>query len=463
MKILLVDPPVSPYAWNQTPAPPLGLLYLAAAVKNRWAGLAGSHDVQVLPLPLFRECPEQKLSSTLLDYEPDVVGFSVPTPSTPMVVSLSALAREISPQSKILLGGYQATIDSGTFLSQGLADMIVCGEGETPFCELLQALSVKAYSDLARIQGIAFLTPAGLVHINPPAPRLRYLDRLPFPARSLIPMESYRQASLYRAGEMIGSRGCPWECKFCYSPQLWGGAVYRSAPNILQEIEEMLDQYGLDSIRFGDDTFTTSRSRVLDFCNEIGRRGLAFQWEARTRIDLMDEELLYRMKETGLVRLQVGVETIQDASLQEMNKRCKFSAYERFFQVVNKVGVGVRVSVIIGLPNETPAEMLATLSWVENHLTEQDQFIRCMFTPYPGLPLNAKSWNTLSYDLAKYTMDIPLVTSHLFSYDELLCVKKKADALMYQYGPEESIRHPMPQGFPGSMVPNSAITQEKAG
>jgi len=141
----------------------------------------------------------------------------------------------------------------------------------------------------------------------------------------------------------------------------------------------------------------------------------------------------------------VGIETISNRVLRGINKQVDASTYESLFRVIRKLDLGVIVSVIVGLPNETPEEMLATLSWIEGHLTSKDRFIRCLFTPFPGLKIHdSQDFSIFSTDLSMYTMDIPLVTSSLFSLGELLAVKDVADQLMLRFGPSESTRNPMP-------------------
>ena len=91
LRILLVEPPASPYAWQGCAAPPLGLLYIAAALRNDSFGSTHQHDVAVLPLQLLNAGFAAALISMLQSFEPDIVGFSTPTPSYPAVLELARL------------------------------------------------------------------------------------------------------------------------------------------------------------------------------------------------------------------------------------------------------------------------------------------------------------------------------------------------------------------------------------
>lgn len=455
MNILLVDVPLSPYSWNQEPAPPLGLLYLAAAVRHRLFGIAQTHEVVVLPLQLHKVLnrldPAQILVDTIQGFRPDVIGFSTQTPSTPIALALAQVARLWAPTAVIVMGGYQATVDTEGLLTRNSeVDVLVRGEGEKPFCELIHLLEEHAWDDLHRIPGIAYRKDDGRICTTLPAKRIRLVESLPFPDRSLVPMKILKdQGNQFRAGGIISSRGCPWTCTFCYSPALWGTGIYRSPRNVVDEIEHLVVEYGLEYIRFEDDTFTTNRRRVMAICDEIKARGLNIQWEARTRVDLVDEELFVRMREVGLQRLQVGLESLEEKSLFQIDKKVSAGKYDEFFNIVRKADLGLIITIIIGLPSETPAQMEYTIEWVEQRLIPEDRFIRCMFTPFPGTVIDQR-FNpvVLSHDLAKYTMDIPLATSDLFNLEELVAVKTKADRIMRLAGPHHAQHGAIPQDAP---------------
>lgn len=447
MKILLVDPPTSPYSWNQNPAPPLGYLYLASAIKQKTFGVNGNHDVHVLSLQMHLPNYEKKLLDVLRDYKPHIVGFNTITSATPVVIRLTKLVREAEPQCRIVLGGYQATVDPVDVISRSAADYVIRGEGEIPFSGLINVIESGDFSKLQHVEGLVYRDSDGNICTNTLPRRIYDIDCLPLPDRSLVPMSEYKKLSnKFRAGGLISSRGCPWSCNFCYSPRLWGQGIYRSANNIVDEIQELVDVYDITAIRFEDDTFTTNRKRVFQICDEIERRGLNIEWEARTRTDIIDDEMYARMCEAGLVRLQVGIESINAAGLETTNKRVDAQTYENFFSSIRKADLGLIITIIVGVPNETPQQMLDTISWVQQKLTSRDRFIRCMFTPFPGTKLDTYQveYQILSHDLAKYTMDIPLVTSEYFSYEALLRVKEVADIIMTEHGPEHTSDYPVP-------------------
>lgn len=452
MNILLIDPLLSSFSWNQEPAPPLGLLYIASAVREKLFGIQQSHEVQILSLQsvkvFLNENPDDVVIKTIESFQPDIVGMSTSTPGTPNTLKIAQIIRQLNQKIKIVVGGYQSTVDTMGILQNVNIDIAIRGEGEIPFCELIAMMEAGDWTQIQDINNIGFKSSDGAIVITSRNMRTADIDSLPFPARHLVQMELFKSiGNEFRAGGMVSSRGCPWSCNFCYSPSLWGKGIYRSAVSVVDEMEFLVDKYNITKIRLEDDTFTTSKARVNAICNEIKKRNLKIEWEARTRIDLADEKTLEIMQSTGLQRLQVGVETIKDDSLLKYQKGVSFNEYENFFLKIRSAGLGLIITTILGIPSETPEQMLNTVNWVSAKLTAKDKFIRCMYTPFPGTFLETRfNPKLLSTDLAQYTMDIPLVTSELFSLEELVNVKNYADSIMKANGPHHAINSSMPSG-----------------
>lgn len=452
MKILLVDPPLSPYSWNQEPAPPLGLLYLAAAVRQKLFGIQQSHEIHVISLQSVKifdkEDTDAFVAKTITTFRPDIVGMSTPTPGTLNTLRIAEIVKKLAPKTKIIVGGYQATVDPEGILQNKNIDIAVRGEGEIPFCELTAIMETGDWAKVRHISNIAYRSEEDEIIINSRNKKMANIDFLPFPERQLVQMDLFKTiGNKFRAGGMITSRGCPWKCNFCYSPSLWGKGIYRSANSVVDEIEVLVNEYGITKIRFEDDTFTTDKVRAISISKEIKKRKLTVNWEARTRIDLAEEDMLEAMRSAGLERLQVGIETVKDDSLALYQKGVSFQEYEVFFRKIRKTGLGLIMTTILGIPSETPEQMLNTINWVKEKITEKDKYIRCLYTPFPGTFMDTK-YNpiVLSRDLSKYTMDIPLVTSDLFSIEELIQVKHYGDSIMKEKGPHHAIHSSMPNG-----------------
>jgi hypothetical protein len=167
-------------------------------------------------------------------------------------------------------------------------------------------------------------------------------------------------------GYLITSRGCPGQCTFCSSPQLWGRKVrFRSAENVLEEIEELVTARGHRFLNIKDDTFTAGRKRLLAICGGIVERGLAFRWVCDTRVDLVDPEMLAAMRRAGCMRLNLGIESGSPEILRNIKKRIDLDEAASVTGEARKLGMDVRFYLILGNRGETPETVRETLDFVE--------------------------------------------------------------------------------------------------
>ena len=160
--------------------------------------------------------------------------------------------------------------------------------------------------------------------VGAPRPFADDLDRIPFPARDLLPNEQYqrfgRRAYGHSITTVMSTRGCPFSCEFCSNVVFGGSYRERSPGNVLDEVEEAL-ALGYERISFGDDVFTLRPPRVLAICDEIKRRGLRFSWECLGRVDTFDLALARQMKSAGCFRIFFGIESGNDRVLRLMHKQ----------------------------------------------------------------------------------------------------------------------------------------------
>lgn len=439
-KILLVDPPHSPYAWQGSVAPPLGILYIASAIQNNTFGQTNHHQVNVLPLHLYQSDFEVEFDKTVKRFQPDIIGYSAITPSFNIMVNLSINAKKISPKIINIFGGYQSSKESKMLLNKNHADYVVLGEGERTFCELLIQLERKNTKALSGITGIAYKENNEIVNTGLPV-RIKNLDILPFPARELVPMEEYKKLSQWRAGGIVTSRGCFSKCNFCYSPVFWSQKIiYRSIENVIAEIRHLKNKYNIRKIKLEDDLFTLNRGRILEFCDKIKQFNLNPSWLIRSCPEHLDEPILRVMKEVGLERVQIGFESISSSTLTAIGKsRNNRLQYERIIDIMHKLDICIIATVIIGLPNESPGQMLETVHFMNENLTEKDIFICSVFTPFPGIICHKENNFIIeSEDLSHYTMNTPVTSSNLCSLEELIEVKKFAYEIMKKIGPPET-------------------------
>jgi radical SAM superfamily enzyme YgiQ (UPF0313 family) len=204
--------------------------------------------------------------------------------------------------------------------------------------------------------------------------------------------------------------------------------VHRQAVRVVDEIEEVYTKRGVRAILFRDQVFTADREKTLLICDEILRRGLKIRWLAETRLDCIDEELLRKMKESGCVRLQFGIESGDEKMFEKVGKdgaKGKFELFLRNFELTERMGIAAHMFVLVGLLGETWETVAATIKTVQRlkPLTLQVAVV----TPYPGTGLydQAKAKGLLrTEDLTQYTGFIPVSRTEKMTSDDLEAARK---------------------------------------
>jgi radical SAM superfamily enzyme YgiQ (UPF0313 family) len=191
-------------------------------------------------------------------------------------------------------------------------DVVVRSEGEETARELMEWVAAGAEpSELERVLGVAYLTESGSVAVNGPRPWIKDLDSLPFPRRDEHIMRPYLDAWKVRHGyvslPIFGARGCPFDCAFCYRPVFGKYYRMRSPANVVAEIEECVERFGAQHLRFVDDTFVIKRQWVQELSRLVAERDLGgVSFDVLSRADLMNEESAADWKRMGVKRSTSG-------------------------------------------------------------------------------------------------------------------------------------------------------------
>jgi len=329
---------------------PLGPLYLTRALED--AGFSVDfRDYQRVPsdepfdLSVFVEF--------LRDPAP-VIGLSCMANLLPFTILAMRALRETYTDRTLVLGGVGSKAVEEPILARFPWVSIICrGEGERTAPELLHAL--RRGASLADVEGISFRTN-GTVQHTPDRPRIADLDSIPFPAFERIELEKYAGYG------MMTSRGCPYPCTFCSVAPVWNLQSYsRSPKNIVDEMEFLHRRAGVELFLFQDEFFVSGKRQVMAFCRELVSRGLDVKWKAFGRVNLVDEEMMRAMAETGCVELRFGIESGSDRVLKEIKKG--FTAAETLQVVPAAVGLFPRVDAFFvwGFPFETLDDFRETL------------------------------------------------------------------------------------------------------
>jgi radical SAM superfamily enzyme YgiQ (UPF0313 family) len=209
------------------------------------------------------------------------------------------------------------------------------------------------------------------------------LDEIPFPARDLVPYKKYN--SVLSGNDVmttiITSRGCPFKCTFCDRPHLGEKFRARSAENILAELEKCL-KMGITKFLFYDDTFTINKERVIELCDKIVEKKLRMNWNIRTRVDVVDEEIIAALSRAGCQGIHYGVESGTEKILAVLNKNITLEKIKKAFQLTKKYKIPTLAYFMIGNPHETLEDIHTTFNFMKE--LDPDYAHLTVLIPFPG-------------------------------------------------------------------------------
>jgi len=313
---------------------PIGLYYIGAVLKEN------GHEVEIVNWYNIHKNP-QEIEHVLKNYRPDIIGFSIFNANRWGGIEIAHLAKKIIPQVKIVFGGVDATFLWKHLLTYFQAiDYIVLGEGEYPFLALVEALEKGDAHKIENLSGIACRKDGKIVRTKP-GEYIPDLDTLPNPAR------------YFSFQHVVSSRGCPYDCTFCGSPKFWKRKVRFHSPEYFVDQLELLYKKGISFFYVSDDTFTFKKSRVIDICKDIIGRGLDITWVAISRVNCVDEDILYWMRKAGCIQISYGVESGSEKMRAFFNKKTRTEDIRRAFALTRKFGILPRAYFIYGSPGET--------------------------------------------------------------------------------------------------------------
>ncbi|MFD2232552.1 B12-binding domain-containing radical SAM protein [Phaeospirillum tilakii] len=359
--------------------PPLGLAYLTAALKRE------GHTVILLDMQGLM-MDSEALAAALTRERPDLVGITAMTPTLPESLRVAELAKRMLPAVPVVLGGVHPTLDPAGVLADPHVDYVVRGEGEQALAGLVAALERGAGLDA--VPGLCRRVGGG-VRVVEKAPPVADLDLLPPADYAAFPIERYIEHNAVLRGvrgiSMILSRGCPYACTFCAVQQTMGRRWrFKSPGRVVDEVIALRDAYGIEGVWFKDSIFNMRKSWTRAFCRQMVERKVGIEWQALTRIDLLDEDELVMMKAAGLSQIDLGIESGSPRSLARLDKRITVA------QIRDKVAMArrhVRVFgfFMIGIPGEAEEDVRQTFDLARS--IELDRWSWSIYSPLPGSKL----------------------------------------------------------------------------
>lgn len=420
MHIGLIIPP-SIFLSDQRWFMHIGILKVAAVLEKV------GHQVDVLDFSGV-----ENFLSAVRDYininPPEVIGITATSPQMPAAMEIAKAVRSVNPSIRLMLGGPHATLvhvpyrneqrvnkqGRGTHALKPLLecfDTIVVGDGEDAILTALANPTLKIV-DADDLQSPHFLSPGRLAE-------------LPFPARHLVDVGSYHYTIDGRkAISMIAQLGCPFHCGFCggrESPFLRKIRI-RPTENVIAEMRELYERYGVDALMFYDDELNVNRAMIplMEAIATLGKE-LGIEWRLRgfIKAELFTEAQAVAMQRAGFREILTGFESgsprillnIRKESTQEDNSRC--------IDIARRNGLRVKALMSIGHPGESATTVQETKDWILR--VKPDSFDITRITVYPGTPYFDRAiecapgvWKYSINGDSLYSPEVDFTTNYLF-------------------------------------------------
>ena len=357
MKVVFLSPPQ-----NEKLCPSLGIAYIAALL-NKNGHQVALHD--------GANSSVTEMTNYIGKLAPDIVGITVNTTNR---FEALELAKSIKKRYNlpIILGGPHPTLMTEQLLQNyKFIDFIVRNEGEYTTLNLINTLEKKESPE--KVLGISYRKKNQIIN-NPPAPIIENLDDLPFPEWKFFDLDKYVKDSEFPKkyqnaphGSIISSRGCPFNCTFCSSSDFWGRKIrFRSAKNVVDEMK-MLYNLGIRFILFNDDNLTSNKKRAIEICKLIIEEGLNKEmgWQCRAEVNVIDDELVYWMKQANCTMVEFGIEDCTDEGLKWFKKGHREFQVKKAFEICKKYNIEIKSYFIIGGDHETKKNLILKRDYIE--------------------------------------------------------------------------------------------------
>jgi len=358
--------------------PPLGLIYLYSALKQT----RPQDDVRIID-SIVEGIDNKALIERIVDFKPDIIGITVLTFLVVEVYKCVAAIKKNCSDTLTVFGGPHVHLFPEEVLSNPNVDYIITGEGEWSFPLFVE--SIEQGVEPSGVPGIFYRGSDGKIIKGPPPIPIKFLDDLPLPDFSAIPLKKYLPVMDSRLTvTLMTSRGCPYHCVYCDRPNM--GNIHRahSPGRVVEEMCRMVD-VGVRNFQIFDDTFTLSQKRVIEICRLISEKNLDITFSARSRVNTVNEELLYALKKAGCRRLSFGVEAASDRILKALKKGITIEQVLTAFHLCKKIGIETLADFIIGGPEQTRADVEETINFAIKLNPTYVQFT--VMTPFPGTEL----------------------------------------------------------------------------
>jgi radical SAM superfamily enzyme YgiQ (UPF0313 family) len=315
--------------------PALGLEYLAASILDLV-------KVKIIN-GKTRNLNFDEIMDEIKDFKPHVVGISCC-----FTIGIN-FALKIAKKSKSLgcatiLGGWHPTFAPSDLLKYPFIDVVVRGEGEITFRELI------VNNDLEKIKGISYKVN-GRVLDNEDRPLIKNLDSLPYPASNLRDKKSFFQIFQMPFDVIETSRGCPFKCTFCNIHIFCRGTYRTKSPErVIHELKIINNKRKYTNVLIVDDNFTANMKRVEKICDLIIKEGIKLDITCQSRIDVIknNPDVIKKMSKAGFWLFFLGIESFKQESLDDIQKKVKLQEIIEAIKILHKNDIVIIGSMLVG-------------------------------------------------------------------------------------------------------------------
>ena len=302
----------------------------------------------------------------LINLECDIIGFYTICNTYPLSIELAKRLKLKNKNITIIFGGPQASLTANqTLKAYTFVDIVAVGEGETYILSLID--EIKGGRNYSEVYNIVYRNLEGNIIKNKLQKPISGAELSKYTVLNIAEYEKLRNVERKNFIQSIeAGRGCPYGCTFCSTSLFWGRHFrVKEINSILSELEHFNKKYGIKRFRLEHDLFTANKDSVLRFCKELSERKLDITWGCSSRIDILDDNIMKALRDSGCNAMYIGFETGSQVMQKILNKNLPINSADKKLLHLHNYGFDLTISFIYGFPDETETDLRDTIKLME--------------------------------------------------------------------------------------------------